>query len=405
MYPLLDAFSWLVVVVLLLPLAVILVETWAALLPQKREVAFPISAGRPPCAILLPAHDEEAGLGRTIQTLLPQLAPGDRLVVIADNCTDQTAAVARSFGVTVLERNDPSRRGKGFALDHGIRWLEKSPPEVVVIVDADCVVEDGALDQLVGKAAATGLPIQSANLMDLPPRPGHRDRVSAFAFLYKNMIRPLGLRRLGLPCLLSTGAAFPWPQLQGAVLAHGNIVEDRQLGIDLAVAGWPPQFCPQARIHSELPSGQKASTTQRTRWEHGHIRTLIRQVPRLLAAAFRQRRLNLLGLALELLVPPLALLFLLWGTILAVLVGVLWAGGSAWPALVFGAAGGAVLLSILTAWARFGRELLPLRSLLAVPFYVAWKMPIYIAFLLRPQGAWIRTERPSAPPEGEIKLG
>jgi cellulose synthase/poly-beta-1,6-N-acetylglucosamine synthase-like glycosyltransferase len=398
MFLLLDVFLWLAAVVLLLPLAVLLVETLASLLPQKGEVVPTTSTGRPQCAILVPAHDEEAGLGRTIQTLLPQLAPGDRVVVIADNCTDRTADVARSFGVSVLERTDPMHRGKGFALDHGIRWLQQSPPEVVVIVDADCVVEDGALDRLLRQTAATGFPVQAAYLMDLPPRPGHRDRISAFAFKYKNVIRPLGLWRLGLPCLLTgTGMAFPWSQIQGAVLAHGNIVEDMQLGIDLALAGWPPQFCPQSRVHGELPSGKKASTTQRTRWDHGHMRTLVGQVPRMLAAACRQQRLHLLGLALELSVPPLALLFLLWAAALAGLLGGWSAGGSALPALVLAAGGGAVFLSILAAWARFGRECLPLRSLLAVPFYVLWKMPIYIAFLLRPQWTWIRTERSSIP--------
>ena len=401
MYPLLNVFLWLAAVVLLPPLAVILLETWAALLPPKREAIPTDLAGRPQCAILVPAHDEEAVLGRTIENLLPQLAAGDRVVVIADNCTDQTAEVARSFGVTVLERNDLVRRGKGFALDHGIRWLEQSPPEVVVIVDADCVVEDGTLIQIVKKAAATGYPIQAAYLMELPPRPGHRDRISAFAFQYKNVIRPLGLWRLGLPCQLTgTGMAFPWPQIQGAVLAHGNIVEDMQLGIDLAVAGWPAQFCPQAQVKSELPSGQKASTTQRTRWEHGHIRTLVGQVPRLLAAALRHRRIDLLALAMELSVPPLSLLFLLWGATLVALIGGWWMGGSALPALVLGTAGGAVLVLIMAAWARFGRQYLPLRSLLAVPFYVLWKVPIYIAFLLRPQWTWIRTERSPIPPKG-----
>jgi hypothetical protein len=115
-------------------------------------------------------------------------------------------------------------------------------------------------------------------------------------------------------------------------------------------------------------------------------------------AAFRQRRLDLLALALELSVPPLSLLFLLWAATLAGLVGGWWAGGSALPAVVLAAGGGAVVLSILAAWARFGRERLPLRSLLAAPLYILWKVPIYVAFLLRPQRAWIRTERGTPPP-------
>lgn len=393
----LDIFLWLTVGVLLIPLAVLFVETWAALVPVKKTPTAP--ASHPLCAVLVPAHDEEAGLARTLYAILPQLAPGDRLVVVADNCTDETADVARSCGATVLERIDSTRRGKGFALDHGVRWLEQSPPDVVVIVDADCLVEERALTRLVEAAAATGRPAQAAYLMEPPPRPRHQDQVSAFAVQYKNVVRPLGLRRLGLPCLLTgTGMAFPWPLLRDAALAHDNIVEDMQLGIDLAATGWPPRFCPEARVYGVLPSVPKGSADQRTRWEHGHLRTLLGQAPRLVKAAFRQRRLGLLALALELSVPPLSLLFLLWVATLAGLVGGWWAGGSALPAVVLAAGGCAVVLSILAAWARFGRDCLPLRSLLAAPLYILWKVPIYIAFLLRPQRVWIRTERGPPPP-------
>ena len=125
------------------------------------------------------------------------------------------------------------------------------------------------------------------------------------------------------------------------------------------------------------------------------------------AAAFRRGRLDLLGLALELSVPPLAMLFLLWAAALTALAGGWWAGGSSLPALVLAAAGAAALLSILAAWARFGRERLPLRSLLAAPLYVLGKAPLYAAFLLRPQRDWVRTERalppgPSRPAGGKL---
>src|SRR5262249_40924710 len=150
-------------------------------------------------------------------------------------------------GATVVERRDPVRRGKGFALDFGIRFLEAAPPEVVVFVDADCAVEAGAIDRLVHESAAGQCPTQAAYLMTLPPHPGLGARVSRFAFLYKNVVRPSGLASLGLPCLLTgTGMAMPWAAVRDAPLASGNIVEDMQLGLDLAVAGHLPRFCPEA---------------------------------------------------------------------------------------------------------------------------------------------------------------
>jgi cellulose synthase/poly-beta-1,6-N-acetylglucosamine synthase-like glycosyltransferase len=388
-----DVLLWGTAAVVLVPVAVLLAETWAALLGGMRKGPA-ASVKRPRCAVLVPAHDEEGGVARTIQALTPQLGPFDRVVVVADNCSDRTAAAAQAAGATVVERHDAGRRGKGFALDHGVRFLEQDPPDVVVVVDADCLVDEGALTRLVNEAAATGRPVQAAYLMAPPVGAGYRERASAFAFQYKNLVRPLGLWRLGLPCLLTgTGMAFPWALLRGATLAHGNIVEDMQLGLDLAAAGSPPRFCPEARVRSEFPSGRKAAAGQRTRWEHGHLQTLLRQAPRLAAAALLRKRLDLLGLALELSVPPLSMLFLLGAAVLAALAGAWLAGGSALPALVLFAAGCTLFVSILAAQARFGGAGLRPWSLLAAPLYALAKAPLYLAFFIRPQREWIRTER------------
>src|SRR3954468_13749647 len=110
----LDILFYALAASLLVPLAVLPVEGLAALLPRRRAAA--ADGPRPRCAVLVPAHDEEAGIARTLGDLLPQLGPGDRLVVVADNCADGTAAVARGAGAEVLERTDPDHRGKGYAL-------------------------------------------------------------------------------------------------------------------------------------------------------------------------------------------------------------------------------------------------------------------------------------------------
>jgi cellulose synthase/poly-beta-1,6-N-acetylglucosamine synthase-like glycosyltransferase len=348
---------------------------------------------------LIPAHNEETGIGETVTALLSELQPEDRLIVVADNCSDRTVHAARARGAMVIERMDPVRRGKGFALDFGVRFLEQAPPEVVVLVDADCLVQPGTLDLLVRETQAQGRPIQAVYLLDQPARASPKDQLSGFAFQFKNLVRPLGLHRLGMPSLLTgTGIALPWPVIRDASLASGNIVEDMQLGIDLAVNGHPPRLCAAAQVRGELPGGQGAAFTQRTRWEHGHLRTLFRQVPRLVRAAIRQRRLDLLGLALELSVPPLSMLFLLWATAFFCSLGLWWFQGPSLPALVLGTGGLAALLAIFAVWIKFGREHLPLVSMLAAPLYMLWKIPIYLAFAFRPQRAWVRTERNTSPP-------
>jgi cellulose synthase/poly-beta-1,6-N-acetylglucosamine synthase-like glycosyltransferase len=378
--------------VLSIPIVVLGVECCASLLPRSKPLqALPT---RPQIDVLVPAHNEAIDLAATLETVLPQLVDGDRLIVIADNCDDETAEIARAIGAEVTERIDPERRGKGYALAHGLQFIAPDPPEVVVLVDADCRVHPGTIDHIACLAIATQRPTQALYLLTQSSHPQPKEAVSALAFLVKNLVRPRGLDRLGLPCLLTgTGMAFPWSVINQASLDNGNLVEDMQFALDLAILGYPPKFCPDGQVTGQLPHQQQATRSQRTRWEHGHLQTLLTQVPRLLQEAIRQRRLDLLALSLHLSVPPLSLLILLWGTVtvLASLAGVL---GISWlPARLLAIEGLLIVGSILAAWIRFGRGRLPIQSLLAVPLYILWKIPLYLAFLVRPQTRWIRTER------------
>jgi cellulose synthase/poly-beta-1,6-N-acetylglucosamine synthase-like glycosyltransferase len=218
--------------------------------------------------------------------------------------------------------------------------------------------------------------------------------VSLLAFTVKNLVRPLGLAQLGFPCLLTgTGMAFPWPVIRNASLASSNIVEDMQLSVDLLIAGSPAMFCADAEVTGLLPQQQHAAKSQRTRWEHGHLQTLRTQVPRLLKEWFNQKRFDVLAIALDLCVPPLSLLVMLWLllTTAALVAGLtlrLYA-----PVLVLALEGLLILVSVMTAWAKFARNTLPLTTLLSVPGYILWKIPLYLTFLVKPQTKWVRTER------------
>lgn len=376
-----------------IPIVVFFIECIWAVFPQ-----FYKSLGdqnlKPKVTVLIPAHNEESGIVDTIKPLLSQLKSGKEVVVIADNCTDQTAKMARQTGVTVIERSNVEQRGKGYALDYGLEFLAASPPEVVVMIDADCRVEPGTIDAITQKAIATQRPVQALYLMEIPDKPTPKDSISALAFLVKNQVRPQGLERLNFPCSLTgTGMAFPWSILQEVSLASGNIVEDMQLGVDLAIAGYPPLYCPQGRVTGILPQQQQAATKQRTRWEHGHLQTILTQVPRLLKASFQQKRLDLFVMALDLLVPPLSLLVMLWlgVTIIAIIAGIF---GLSWlPALLSGILGGLILIAILAAWGKYGRERISGWTLLSVPLYILWKIPLYFGFFVKREKEWVRTER------------
>jgi cellulose synthase/poly-beta-1,6-N-acetylglucosamine synthase-like glycosyltransferase len=394
MLGILTGLFWAVALVVAIPVLTFGVECWLALLPPRSLRA---GATSPRLAILIPAHNEAIGIRPTLEALHPQLDDRDRLIVIADNCSDETAAIARETGATVIERFNDTERGKGYALDFGLRSLDDDPPDVVVMVDADCTMKPGSVKTIAQWASDRQRPVQALYLMERPAEPSAKDSVSALAFMVKNLVRPRGLHRLGLPCLLTgTGMAFPWSMIRNSPLASGNIVEDMQLGLDLAIAGAPPIFCGEALVIGRLPQQDQAATTQRTRWEHGHLQTLLTQVPRLLGQAIAQANVSLLALALDLAVPPLTLLVMLWvgallGAIAGGVLGIPWA-----IAGVLGIQGLVLVSAVLLAWARFGQAIIPLKQLLSIPLYVLWKIPMYVAFIVKPQKQWVRTERDPA---------
>jgi cellulose synthase/poly-beta-1,6-N-acetylglucosamine synthase-like glycosyltransferase len=386
---------------ILLLCGVLWLECLAAI--AARATSLSRTLAMPATAILIPAHNEALGIRRTLTQLLTEVDDPTQIIVVADNCSDDTAAIAQELGVTVLERHNDQQRGKGYALDFGLQHLAPDPPAVVVMIDADCDVQPGTVKQIAAQAQGLNRPIQSLYLMEKPDHPQAKDAVSAFAFKVKNLVRPLGLWQGGQSCLLTgTGMAFPWEVIRTVNLASGEIVEDMKLGLDLAIAGHSPQFCPTTLVLGRLPSQAAAATSQRTRWEHGHLNTLTTFVPQLWAAGIQQGRLDLLTLGLELAVPPLSLLVVMWVGAMGISLG-LWAVGWLWiwPVALGAIAGLLLLTAILAAWFKFGRQDLPALTLLSIPFYILWKIPLYFRFLVRPEAQWVRTERDAIAPDGE----
>src|ERR1035437_1139998 len=151
---------------LAIPVAVLFFEIVAALILPARETALNSNGKfRQRVAILVPAHNENADIQLTLEDIKPQLVIGDRLLVVADNCSDHTAAIAAAAGAEVIERTEPTKTGKGYALDFGLRHLSLDPPAIVIIIDADCKISEDAVDRLITTCAATHRPVQALDLM------------------------------------------------------------------------------------------------------------------------------------------------------------------------------------------------------------------------------------------------
>ena len=374
------------------PALVFFVECFASLfLPDGKPMTRPESVST---VVMIPAHDEKEGVGPTVTGVQSQLAEGDRVLVIADNCTDETADRARAAGAEVIERSDADRRGKGYALAFGIDHLDSNPPDVVIVVDADCRLTPGSVDALVGRAMRTQRPVQADYVFQASER-SPLSMISALATLVRNRVRPRGLRRLGQPChLTGTGMAFPWKVIRAAPELGDNIVEDLAMGIELAILGHEPLFCIEAGARSELPAGRKAAIQQRRRWEHGHIATLIEHGPRLIREGIVRGRPGLIAMGADIIVPPLALLVGLLVVVLGLAGLLAFFGGPTYPSWIAGSAFALVWFGVALGWARYGRKALPFRYLLLVPLYVLWKIPLYLSFLFgRRERQWRRTER------------
>jgi cellulose synthase/poly-beta-1,6-N-acetylglucosamine synthase-like glycosyltransferase len=386
----------LIALLIAIPVAVFFLEIVAAIaLTPRQHRPRPNYGPRPGVAILVPAHNESNELLPTLADIQGQLRPSDRLLVVADNCNDNTAVLARATGAEVIERQDATRLGKGYALDWGLRHLASDPPEFVIMVDADCRLEVNAIDRLVEACAQTIRPVQALYLMRAPEPSPINHQVAEFAWRVKNWVRPLGLSALGLPCqLVGTGMAFPWAVLRAADLASGWIVEDLKLGLDLASAGHPPLFCPSAIVSSGFASSSKGAGIQRKRWEQGHIATILKLAPRLLVDAVVSRRWAVMALTLDLVVPPLTLLAILIAGILVVSASAALLGLSSAALAISTVSLLAFTTAAILAWLKCGRDVLPLGAVFLVAPYIFRKLGLYRQIASgKAEARWIRTDR------------
>ncbi len=379
-------------VVLLIPVVTFSLQCFLSLIPRpKNEVE---KNKLPRLAVLIPAHNEEAIISGILQDVTSQLQENDRAIVIADNCEDGTAAVAKKHGAEAFERFDQTDRGKAYALRFALEKLEADPPEVIIVVDADCRISSDALAQLSSKAAKLDRPVQGSYIFGEQTDGVASNNASSFTLWFKNHIRPLGSLRAGMPCQLTgSGMAFPWHVIRSVNVANKSLAEDTTLGLELAYAGFPPTFCPEARIDGHVPKEWGTLVQQRRRWEQGYLQSISSNAPKMVLRSITSFRPGLLWAAFDLCIPPVALLGMAWAvlTLCAVLLASL--GGSFLPATLLGI--GAILMgsSLVLGWMVHCRDKVPVMAILAMPWFLLRKIAIYTSLLFKREKVWLRTDR------------
>ena len=389
-YAALDAIVMIAVVLPCLYLAGLAFVSWLPPRRFRRRRVDPIQL-----AVLIPAHNEERSIGRTIASIV-RAAPDAAVHVVADNCSDATAAKARSAGACVHSRGDQSRRGKAAALNWLVREVlaEDAASHAFVIVDADSRVQPEFFEQLRGRLAEGAMVVQAANLADREVR-APLALLRRVAFHLRCELRPRAYERLGASAgLYGNGMCFAREVLERYPWNERSVVEDHELHVRLVASGITVRFAARAVVRSTMPASFRGAAKQAIRWESATAADLAEGFTLVWRGA-RHRRITELVAGLEVVIPLLSLLVA--SGVAALLTGVALAD------LTLTALGGLALVSSTAyvargiALARIGpRELLFFA--LWIPAFVIWKLGILIRAIAGAGRSWEQArERPAVP--------
>lgn len=349
--------------------------------------------------VLVPAHDEERLLGSTLDALTNLDYPCDRyeIHVVADNCSDQTAAIARVHGVDVHERTDPDSPGKGAAL----AWLIDRLPvgaedDAFVVVDADTIVDPGMLRAFhISFSTSRAEAIQGYYTVkdaDAGGDVGFR----AAALAVRHLVRPAGRTALGgSSSLYGNGMAFREPVARRHRWAN-TLTEDLDMGMRILLDGGRVVFARDAVVAAEMPDQLADAVSQNERWEAGRLMVARDHIPGLVRAArdrVHGRRWAYLDAAIDISIPPLTTV-LATSTVAGASLVLLAPGRARWGAAVLAVLGPGLQV-VHVAHALRLAEASPAirRSLLRTPAQILWKSRILTRVIRRRPASWIRTSR------------
>ncbi len=351
--------------------------------------------------VIVPAHDEELVIADTLRSLVEQRYDPDRftVLVVADNCTDRTAAIARSFSAMVWERTNDVERGKGYALAWAVEKLlaEPEPSDAFFIVDADTQVAPDFLSllsqRLFERQDDQGRCALQGRYGVLNKNEGWRAALMGAAFDLVNHVRPLGADTLGFSVdLKGNGMGFTRAVFEQAAWSGRSITEDLDYGLDLLEKhGVSVGYVPEAGVLAQMPTSARQAASQRDRWERG----------RRIWAGIRRADLSLFEAGLRLLVPPLAELVALctaWSLVTGLGVVSRFVAGSGYLWMLLGTLiWGSLLAYLLGGLRSAGATREAYSALLYAPGYAIWKFASYVINRLNARRSakeeWVRTTR------------
>lgn len=370
--------------------------------------------------IVIPAHNEEKLLPQLLDNLQMLAYPqsGYGVHVIADNCVDKTAELARQHGAVAHERQNDTQKGKGYALQWLLEklWRDDVPHDAIVILDADTVVSENFLEVMNNRLNNGERVIQSYYAVQNPESSFSAGlRYAALAVLH--YLRPQGRMVLGGSAgLKGNGMVFAADVMKNQTWS-ASVTEDIELHMTLLLSGERVTFAPDAVIQAEMPDKLTDARSQNVRWEQGRLEMAKKYVPQLFTAVLRQanrpkKAFVLLDAIMEHLIPPFSVLAGL--TAVSFLGSLLWwlidisALGNQPAALASGPTFNLSLFSLILSLALLSGQALYLlaglkmvnapksvyRVFVYAPWYILWKIWHYVRVLFGfKQQSWVRTTR------------
>ena len=366
----------------------LLMLTCAGMLRPRVRRALAAQTGDLAIGIVVPAHNESGNIARAVRSLLKADRSGIRLtvVVVADNCSDNTAEVAAQAGARVLARFNDKERGKGYALDYAFRKLMQEDFDAFIVVDADSEISANFLTAI-GDAFRGGADAAQCRYMVRNSGDSVRTRLMNVALFGFNVLRPRGRDWLGLSAgIYGNGFALSANTLRAVPYTAASVVEDLEYHLALVRAGLRVQFVDSATVYGDMPVAGAGVKTQRARWEGGRLRMMVEKVPAL-TGEILEGRVRLAEPALDLLLLPLAF------HVSLLLVALM----APQPLSAIALAGlGVVVLHLFAAIFVGAGTMKDVAVLATAPLYIVWKILLIPKLIAtsRSGAAWVRTERP-----------
>lgn len=263
----------------------------AAELPLSPRVVMGLTrghyAGPVTVTVLIPAHNEEDAIEATLRSLLAQSRVPDRILVVADNCTDRTVELARAVGVEVFETVDNKHKKAG-GLNQALKVV--LPPmgdnDVVMVMDADTTLDDGFLEHAVRRLTEDRALMAVGGLFYGEQGKGLIGQLQRNE--YVRYSRDLKRRRGRVFVLTGTASLFRARAMRTVAAQRGNLLpgipgdvydtvaltEDNELTLALKCLGALIVSPQQCTVVTEVMPTWKALWAQRLRWQRGAVDNL-----------------------------------------------------------------------------------------------------------------------------------